>query len=700
MSENLYTDLERLENDSESASNLSLPQSQAVNANSELNSFLKNAFENEFVDSPAPAPAASVYSDSSDDDDEHDNKPHVEIIFPVTSFKRRIRECEIINHGYKNIVLFLLRAFDFYEPAIFELVLEFNLIKSLSYFIAEFERAFIRDEYSDPVFEKRTVYIPTVVKDIDFNTNLRRHFRRDVIMHVMNQIEEVMIEGSGFTLSKIIKLHVQIFKNDPLRASGYIPLPNALKNCVKSIINLKNTEEKCFQWSILAALHYDEVHKRNRNKATDATRYKEWAKTLNFDCIDTPTPLTQIETFMQHNESARIAVNIYFYDSGKKRICPLLISNRPLDYQHVNLLYLRKRIRRFDAEDDDDDCFDSHYCWIRNLAALVRSQVTKNTKKIFLCNRCLNHFRTAVKLTEHNKMCTIKNKCAIEMPDLKSNVVRFKNFQNELKYPFVIYADTESLLKPPGKSVFSPNCKTQAIQQHEIHSIGYYFLDANEEIKSYYASHRGSNCVDWFMNELTNIAMDAFDFLETKRSMIALTQKQEKAFHSATVCHICKERFIANRTDKTHCKVRDHCHLSGQYRGPAHSICNLNYQVSRFIPVMMHNLCGYDLHLLIKNIANTQPIDGAVKIIPHNTEKYITFIKTMRGVGRRSENRKYVNEIKFKFIDSLRFMNASLDSLARSLQPENKRILKKECLKMGYSHEMFTLLNRKGVFPL
>lgn len=91
-----------------------------------------------------------------------------------------------------------------------------------------------------------------------------------------------MVEGSGFALSKIIKLGVQIFKNEPLRGSGHMPLPEPLRNCTKSIINIRNEDDKCFQWAILAALHYDELHKRARNKATFATRYKEWEKTLNF----------------------------------------------------------------------------------------------------------------------------------------------------------------------------------------------------------------------------------------------------------------------------------------------------------------------------------------------------------------------------------------------------------------------------------
>ncbi|VVC26084.1 Ribonuclease H-like domain [Cinara cedri] len=50
-------------------------------------------------------------------------------------------------------------------------------------------------------------------------------------------------------------------------------------------------------------------------------------------------------------------------------------------------------------------------------------------------------------------------------------------------------------------------------------------------------------------------------------------------------------------------KVKDHDHLTGKYRRAAHSICNLNYKVSRFIPVFFHNLSGYDAHLFIKKLS-------------------------------------------------------------------------------------------------
>lgn len=58
------------------------------------------------------------------------------------------------------------------------------------------------------------------------------------------------------------------------------------------------------------------------------------------------------------------------------------------------------------------------------------------------------------------------------------------------------------------------------------------------------------------------------------------------------------------------------------------------------------------------------------------------------------------NPVRLKFIDSLRFMAASLDSLASLIPSEKKHILKTECVKAGFcSDELFALLNRKGVFP-
>ena len=55
-------------------------------------------------------------------------------------------------------------------------------------------------------------------------------------------------------------------------------------------------------------------------------------------------------------------------------------------------------------------------------------------------------------------------------------------------------------------------------------------------------------------------------------------------------------------------KVRDHDHWTGDFRGAAHSGCNLLYRRLKKIPVFFHNLCGYDEHIIFETIPKLQPL--------------------------------------------------------------------------------------------
>ena len=64
--------------------------------------------------------------------------------------------------------------------------------------------------------------------------------------------------------------------------------------------------------------------------------------------------------------------------------------------------------------------------------------------------------------------------------------------------------------------------------------------------------------------------------------MKLLTKEQQESYENAKICYICKEKFENKYLkDKKYCKVRDHCHYTGEYRGTAHSICNLKYSVPK-----------------------------------------------------------------------------------------------------------------------
>ena len=73
-----------------------------------------------------------------------------------------------------------------------------------------------------------------------------------------------------------------------------------------------------------------------------------------------------------------------------------------------------------------------------------------------------------------------------------------------------------------------------------------------------------------------------------------ITIHDKTAYDNSTLCHICNEELGEDR-------VRDHCHLSGKFRGATHEICNQQYKIAKFFPVVFHNLSGYDSHLFIKH---------------------------------------------------------------------------------------------------
>ena len=79
--------------------------------------------------------------------------------------------------------------------------------------------------------------------------------------------------------------------------------------------------------------------------------------------------------------------------------------------------------------------------------------------------------------------------------------------------------------------------------------------------------------------------------------MKLLTKEQQELYGNAKNCYIKKKIEIKYLKDKKHRKVRDHCHYTGEYRGAAHSICNLKYGVPKKIPIVFHNGPNYDYHL-------------------------------------------------------------------------------------------------------
>ena len=120
---------------------------------------------------------------------------------------------------------------------------------------------------------------------------------------------------------------------------------------------------------------------------------------------------------------------------------------------------------------------------------------------------------------------------------------------------------------------------------------------------------------------------------------------------------------------KKYCKVRDHCHYTGEYRSAEHSICNLKYSVSKKIPIAFHNGSNYDYHFIIKSIA--EEFKKQFTCLEENTEKYISSTvpiekRSTRIDKNEEEITKNISYI-LQLIDGAKFMASSLPNLANNL---------------------------------
>ena len=145
---------------------------------------------------------------------------------------------------------------------------------------------------------------------------------------------------------------------------------------------------------------------------------------------------------------------------------------------------------------------------------------------------------------------------------------------------------------------------------------------------------------------------------------------EEERFEMSNICWKFNKLF-----DVSDNKVRDHCHISGKYRGAAHWSCNVNFKITKKVPVIFHNLEGYDSHLIFKELSK---FNVKISVIPNGLEKYMSF----------TINRNIV------FIDSMQFMRSSLNSIVKNLVDKDFKYLSEE-----YSCELLRLVKEKGLYP-
>ena len=307
--------------------------------------------------------------------------------------------------------------------------------------------------------------------------------------------------------------------------------------------------------------------------------------------------------------------------------------------------------------------------------------ITGHNEKKHFCMYCLQHFSSERILNDHKENCIIINGTqGIKMPTIGEKI-EFTNFQNNLPVPFVIFADFEAITEKMDHCKKNDNKSyTEAYQNHQVCGYGYkvvcsYYNNFTKREVIYRGEKAVYNFLEAMLKEVTYCKKIIREFFNKQQLE---KESDEIHFKKANGCYICKKKYTDEDEDD---KDKYYSPFDGCYKGSAHESCIKKYKLSNKIPVIFHNLSGYDSHFIMQEIGEiikkkkypkkdekgneVKDKDGKtimeemnITVIARNMEKYLSFT-----LGSS-----------LKFIDSLNFMSSSLDKLVSYLPKDSFKI--------------------------
>ena len=285
------------------------------------------------------------------------------------------------------------------------------------------------------------------------NTTLTlSHLLNPFIDEVKGEIEAWSQRGSGWVIDEILEAFINVAQYQPLRGGSYMELPKK-PQAKKAIINVKNRDNQCLRWAILAALF---AAPRGMNVSRTTSYPAEDG--LNFAGIDFPTPVSQIDRLERQNPN--LAINVFGWENEK--VIVHRISEKDGEIRRINLMITKQ------GE-------NTHYSYVKRLAALLFNQTKHGGAKHF-CECCLHAYTTRDLLERHKPECKglLKSPTRTEMPKVGQNKMAFTSHYKQMKVPYVVYADFECVLRkmytcePSNKQSF-----TVKTEKHEPCGFSY-----------------------------------------------------------------------------------------------------------------------------------------------------------------------------------------------------------------------------------
>ena len=274
----------------------------------------------------------------------------------------------------------------------------------------------------------------------------------------------------------------------------------------------------------------------------------------------------------------------------KEKICPACVSKHNSNREKQVILLTISNGEKW------------HYLAVKKLSALLRGITSKHHGDFYGLN-CFHSFETENKLQSHKRVCENKDFYNIIMPFEDTKILEFDQYQKSGKAQIIIYADLECRIeKIDGCKNNLENSSTTKVSEYIPSGFSVSTISSFRSTENKHDVYTGKDSMKKLCEFLRERAMIIINF--KKKKMELLTKEQQESYENAKICYICKEKFESEHLkDKKYRNVRGHCHYTGDYRGAAHSICNLKSSVPKKIPIVFHNGSNYDYHFFIKEVA-------------------------------------------------------------------------------------------------
>ena len=501
-----------------------------------------------------------------------------------------------------------------------------------------FSARFDKQDEDDQLLDETELFI-----NLNINQNLTQSDldNINITFRLERQFQQQEMKDSGWRFDKINSKTTYFYKTNQMDGSNYIKIP--LRS--NAILNIENNDKYCFIWSILASLH-----PCNNNHPNRVSNYRQYFNELNFQGFDFTNGF-KCSDVHKLNEVNNLSVNIFelnFYqdqNQWKHKLIPIEISKNNTD-GIIDLAIYR-----------------NHYILIKKLDVFLGDH-----NKKFNCRRCLSSYTSENMLIKHKPKRENNNITTIKTSN-KSHLHWEKHFHKNPLY-FRIYADFKADNEKDNTCI--GNKTTNIYKQNPILN-GYHIISELEDVlkSEYHKPPLGYNNVDWFVDEVIKLENKMAFYFENTNKDIIMTQEDED-YRNDNICRFCEKEIISD-------KVRDHCHLTGSYRGPAHNTCNINVtqKQSNFIPFIFHNFSNYDCHMFFTKLVDKLNDKVKFDIIAKTNEEYIS-----------------VTYGCIRFIDSYRFLSSSLDSLVKTLVDNSHKTLKNFEEEIVDKDEILNIVNK------